>query len=113
MKEVLKTINSRVELNTNQIECLSNLQLANLNHCLNTFVMWMENGMYDFSGLPLTLKVHLQPNTVQALKAIPYEWKGVSLFVMCFSNFLSCFAHIHSNAPLNSVIFTFSNYTQT
>ena len=89
MKEVLKKINSRVELNTTQIECLSNLPLANLNHCLNTFFMWMENGMYDFSGLPLALKVHLEPNTVEALKAIPHKWKGVSIFVMCFSNFFS------------------------
>ena len=75
------------KLTNNQVVCLSELPLVHLYHCLRVFATWMEQGMYDFSALPYTLKTHLQPNDLSTLKAIPTNWEGEQTFCAVFYYF--------------------------
>ena len=72
------------KLTNNQVVCLSELPLVHLYYCLRVFATWMEQGMYDFSALPYTLKAHLQPNDLSTLKAIPTNWDGEQTFCAVF-----------------------------
>ena len=74
-KEVLNEIGI-LKLNLSQLTCLSELPLASLYCCLKLFATWMEEGMYDFSTLPYTIKAHLSTEDHTVLKAIPQKWDG-------------------------------------
>ena len=75
VKDVLNEIGIR-KLNPSQLTCLSELPLASLYCCLKLFATWMEEGMYDFSTLPYTIKAHLSSEDRTILKAIPQNWDG-------------------------------------
>ena len=71
-----------VGLSTTQIQCLSELPITNLYKCLEMFVTWTADGLYDFSSLPFHLKAHILPKDLESLKAIPHKWKGLFRRVM-------------------------------
>ena len=93
IKDVLAEIGMR-ELTDNQIVCLSELPLVHLYHCLKMFARWMEQGMYDFSALPYTLKAHLHPNDLATLKAIPENWEGEAHSATAYNLVLYCTFYI-------------------
>ena len=78
-KEVLNEIGIRM-VNPTQLACLSEIHLSSLYCCLKVFSGWMEEGMYDFSTLPFTVKAHLSQDDLAALKAIPQKWDGEPVF---------------------------------
>ena len=45
--------------------------MRRLFNCLKLFVEWIHCGLYDFASLPLSLRVHLDPNDVETLENIP------------------------------------------
>ena len=86
-KQVFNEIGIR-KISPTQITCLSELPLSSLYFCLKMFAAWMEEGMYDFSTLPYTIKAHLSQQDRDTLKAIPQNWDGKHIFL--FSISLSC-----------------------
>jgi hypothetical protein len=79
-KEVLTKIGMG-ELTATQAGTVLELPLANLYHCLKSFATWMENGMYDFSALPFSLKAHLWPTDSTIFKTLPDKWQGEVLLI--------------------------------
>ena len=59
-----------------QLACLAGLKLAYLYSTLKLFLRWVKEGMYDFSGLPMALKVHLSDNDCAVLEQIPAQFPG-------------------------------------
>ena len=72
-----------------QLNFLKELRLKDLFHCMAILVQWLEEGLYDFSGLPYALKTQLKEQDVLTLQRIPERWKAeggtcVLLTVFCF-----------------------------
>ena len=55
-------------LNQLQLKFLEELRMIEIMKALQTFVIWLQEGMYDFSSLPLTLKEDLCDCHIQELK---------------------------------------------
>ena len=54
-------------LNQLQLKFLEELRMIELMKALQTFVIWLQEGMYDFSSLPVTLKEDLCDCHIQEL----------------------------------------------
>ena len=63
-------------LGPSQLACLEELPLPSLYCCLQLFVRWVEDGMYDFCSLPFAVKTHISNQDLQALQQIPLKWPG-------------------------------------
>ena len=59
-----------------QIKVLENLPIAMVFTCLQLFIQWLNDGMYDFHTLPFALKTKMSPEDQEALHQIPNKWKG-------------------------------------
>ena len=59
-----------------QLKFLENLPTVMVFSCLQKFIQWLKDGMYDFHTLSFTLKTHLPPEDQEALLQIPEKWKG-------------------------------------
>ena len=59
-----------------QLKFLENLPTVMVFSCLQKFIQWLKDGMYDFHTLPFTLKTHLPLEDQEALLQIPEKWKG-------------------------------------
>ena len=59
-----------------QLKFLEALPTTIVFSCLQLFIQWLKDGMYDFHTLPFALKTHLSPNDQKALDLIPATWKG-------------------------------------
>ena len=59
-----------------QLKFLENLPTVMVFSCLQKFIQWLKDGMYDFHTLPFTLKTHLPLEDQEALIQIPAKWKG-------------------------------------
>ena len=59
-----------------QLKFLENLPTVMVFSCLQMFIQWLKDGMYDFHTLPLTLKTHLPLEDHEVLLQIPAKWKG-------------------------------------
>lgn len=59
-----------------QLACLSGLKLSCLYSTLKLFLRWVKEGIYDFSGLPMALKVHLSEDDCTVLEQIPTRFPG-------------------------------------
>ena len=57
-----------------QVRRLSLIKLPLLFSTLVLFVGWVKDGLYDFSSLPLALKVHLQETDCTTLKQLPTKY---------------------------------------
>ena len=55
-------------LNQLQLKFLEELRMIEIMKALQTFVIWLQEGMYDFSSLPVTLKNNLCDCHIQELK---------------------------------------------
>ena len=55
-------------LNPLQLKFLEELRMIEIMKALQTFVIWLQEGMYDFSSLPVTLKEDLRDCHIQELK---------------------------------------------
>ena len=64
-----------------QLKFLEALPTVMVFTCLQLFIQWLKDGMYDFHTLPFTLKSHLSPNDLDALRLVPTKWKGGTLGV--------------------------------
>ncbi len=53
-----------------QLRCLAALPLTATYSCLSLFCRWVDEGFYDFSMLPFSLKVHLSGEDQQALNQL-------------------------------------------
>lgn len=93
IKDVLSEIGVR-KLSATQLVCLSELPLTNLYHCLKMFFTWIEEGMYDFSTLPYTIKAHLNSEDLSTLKAIPHNWEGIVCNYMFFAWLFYCLMQV-------------------
>ena len=54
-------------LNQLQLKFLEELRMIEIMKALQTFVIWLQEGMYDFSSLPVTLKEDLHDCHIQEL----------------------------------------------
>ena len=54
-------------LNQLQVKFLEELRMIEIMKALQTFVIWLQEGMYDFSSLPVTLKEDLRDSHIQKL----------------------------------------------
>ena len=54
-------------LNQLQLKFLEELRMIEIMKALQTFVIWLQEGMYDFSSLPVTLKEDLSDSHIQKL----------------------------------------------
>ena len=54
-------------LNELQLKFLEELRMIEIMKALKTFVIWLQEGMYDFSSLPVTLKEDLCDCHIQEL----------------------------------------------
>ena len=77
IKDAMSEIGIR-KLTATQLACLSELPLPNFYHCLKVFAGWMEEGMYDFSTLPYTIKAHMSKEDMSTLRDIPHNWDGMA-----------------------------------
>ena len=59
-----------------QIRRLSSTKLPRLFSTFVFFVDWVKDGLYDFSSLPLALKVHIQENDLAMLNQLPTKYTG-------------------------------------
>ena len=59
-----------------QLACLAGLKLSYLYSTLKLFLRWVKEGIYDFSGLPMALKVHLSDDDRAVLEQIPARFPG-------------------------------------
>ncbi len=59
-----------------QVRRLSLTKLSILFSTLVLFVGWVKDGLYDFSSLPLALKVHLQETDCLSLNLIPAKYSS-------------------------------------
>ena len=55
-------------LNQLQLKFLEELRMIEIMKALQTFVIWLQEGMYDFSSLSVTLKEDLRDCHIQKLK---------------------------------------------
>ena len=62
-----------------QLACLAELPLTQLFGCLQKFVVWVEEGVYDFCDLPFNVKSHISYPDQQALQQIPLRWTGTGV----------------------------------
>ena len=63
-------------LSSPQLKFLESLPTAMVFTCLQLFIQWLKDGMYDFHTLPFTLKTHLSPEDQEALLQIPNKWRA-------------------------------------
>ena len=65
-------------LKHSQLDCLVDLPLPTVYSCLRLFVQWVDQGVYDFCNLPLTLKVHLsETDRVFFERDLRDQWTGL------------------------------------
>ena len=57
-------------LNQLQLKFLEELHMIEIMKALQTFVIWLQEGMYDFSSLPVTLKEDLHDCHIQELNQV-------------------------------------------
>ena len=57
-----------------QLRCLSSTKLPFLFSTLEFFVEWIKEGFYDFSSLPMVIKVDLAEDDLTKLEQIPIEY---------------------------------------
>ena len=71
-----------------QLKFLENLPTVVVFSCLQKFIQWLKDGMYDFHTLPFTLKTHLSSEDQEALLQIPEKWEGGKLIttIVCKYN---------------------------
>ena len=62
-----------------QLACLAELPLTQLFRCLQKFILWVEEGVYDFCDLPFNVKSHMSCQDQQALQQIPLKWTGTGV----------------------------------
>ena len=55
-------------LNQLQLKFLEELRMIEIMKALQTFVIWLQEGLYDFSSLPVRLKEDLHDCHIQKLK---------------------------------------------
>lgn len=76
-KEVLEEIGIRTQdLTSSQLACVSELRLTCVLSCLELFVQWIEEGVYDFCGLPFPLKTRMSDKDAESIQLIPRDWNG-------------------------------------
>ena len=64
-------------LNHLQLACLTKLPLCYIFSCLKLFVHWVDQGVYDFCALPLTLKDHLSEADLMFIeRELREQWTG-------------------------------------
>ena len=64
-------------LNSKQLACLIDLPLTQVFACYQQFVLWVDLGIYDFSNLPLVLKLHPSDEDVKFLsETLKEKWSG-------------------------------------
>ena len=62
--------NTPYRLNQLQLKFLEELSMIEIMKALQTFVIWLQEGMYDFSSLPVTLKEELSDYHKHELKQV-------------------------------------------
>ena len=66
-----------VNLIDTQLDCLIYLPLINSANCLLLFANWVNEGIYEFSNVPLTLKVHMScPDRIAVEENLKQNWIG-------------------------------------
>ncbi len=64
-------------LKHSQLTCLIDIPVPFVFACLQCFVRWVDNGVYDFCNLPLAIKVHLTEEDVMFFKSeLRDKWTG-------------------------------------
>ena len=60
-----------------QLVCLTKLPLRCIFNCLQQFVKWVDEGVYDFCNLPIALKTHMtERDTVFIEQELENQWTG-------------------------------------
>ena len=67
---------SYFSLTKSQISCLEGIKLPYHYSILSLFLSWVKEGLYDFCGLPLSLKVHMSGNDGTILDQLPAQYQG-------------------------------------
>eukprot|EP00731_Ephydatia_muelleri_P026802 Em0018g902a len=67
---------NRAVVENKRLKFLENLPTVMVFSCLQKFIRWLKDGIYDFHTLPFTLKTHLPLEYQEALLQIPEKWKG-------------------------------------
>ncbi len=76
-KEVLEEIGIHTQdFTSSQLACIAELPLTSVFSCLQFFVQWVEEGVYDFSGLPFSLKTRIASKDKESIQLIPRDWNG-------------------------------------
>ena len=73
--KVLEEIGVR-STSVSQLECLVELPLPCLFSCLQLFVSWVKDGLYDFAALPFGLKTRIPDWDLQSIQQIHLQWPG-------------------------------------
>ena len=73
--KVLEEIGVR-STSVSQLECLVELPLPYLFNCLQLFVSWVKDGLYDFAALPFGLKTRIPDRDLQSIQQIHLQWPG-------------------------------------
>ena len=76
-REVLEEIGIHTEnLTDTQLACISELPLPAVYSCLQLFVKWIKEGLYDFCSLPFAIKTHITYQDQVSLQQVPIRWAG-------------------------------------
>jgi len=59
-----------------QHDCLASLSLLQLFSALRVFVMWAEDGWYDFCSLPYGVKLPMDVRDEETISEIPNKYSG-------------------------------------
>ncbi len=66
-------------LKHSQLVCLIDIPLPSVYACFQRFVHWVDNGVYDFCNLPLTIKVHLSEENLTFIELeLRDKWTGTT-----------------------------------
>ena len=69
-------ISAFCSVSDNQLKLLSSTKLPLLFATLELFVGWVKEGLYDFSSLPMALKVQLSEDDLATLEKLPAKYPG-------------------------------------
>ena len=73
--KVLEEIGVR-STSASQLACLVELPLPSLFSCLQLFVSWIKDGLYDFAALPFGVKTRILDQDLQSIQQIHLQWPG-------------------------------------
>ena len=73
--KVLEEIGVR-STSASQLACLVELPLPSLFSCLQLFVNWVKDGVYDFAALPFGVKTRIPCQDLQSIQQIHLQWTG-------------------------------------